>query len=51
MKKEKKKETIDLIDGLTVRHVAQIVRRMMTQKNHGDKKRYNRKDKSWKSEK
>lgn len=46
MKKDEAK-----INGLNLRHVAQIVRRMMTQKSHGNKKKYDRKDKSWKSEK
>ena len=37
------------IDGLSFRHVSQIVRRKMTTKIHKDKSCYNRKDKSWKN--
>jgi hypothetical protein len=37
-----------IINGLNERHVAQIVRRKMIQKSHGDGKKYNRKDKSYK---
>jgi hypothetical protein len=31
-------------------HLAALVRRKMISKNHGDKKKYNRKDNSWKGE-
>lgn len=31
------------LNGLTERHVAQIIRRKMIQKSHGDKKKYTRK--------
>lgn len=37
------------IDGLSFRHVSQIVRRKMITKVHKDKSCYNRKDKSWKN--
>lgn len=49
MKKKKNKPNPKL-NGLTDRHVAQIVRRKMIQKDHGDKNKYNRKDKSWKKQ-
>jgi len=39
MKNDKK------INGLNLRHVAQIVRRKMIQKDHGDKTKYTRKTK------
>jgi len=32
-----------------IRRMAQLIRRKMMQKDHGSKKTYNRKDKSWKS--
>ena len=32
------------INGLSPRHVDQIFRRKMIQKNHGNKKKYNRKN-------
>lgn len=48
MSKSKKKKPNEDLNGLTDRHVSQIVRRKMMQKNHGDDSRYNRKDKSWK---
>lgn len=35
----------DDIDGLRHRHVAQIIRRKMIQRDHGDKSKYTRKDK------
>jgi len=38
------------IDGLSFRHVAQIIRRKMITKVYADKTAYNKKDKSWKSE-
>ena len=46
----KTKEKNQEIDGLSFRHVAQIVRRKMMSKVYADKSSYNRKDKSWKSE-
>lgn len=33
--------------GLSERHVAQIIRRKMIQRNHGDGKKYSRKNKNW----
>lgn len=39
----KKKE--HKIDGYTARHLAQLIRRRMIQKDHGDENRYNRKQK------
>ena len=36
------------LNGLSERHVAQIIRRMMIQKLKPSKKLYNKKDKSWK---
>jgi len=36
-------------NGLTERHVAQIIRSKTKQKDHGDKNKYTRKDKSWKN--
>lgn len=47
--KKKKKKSNPILNGLTDRHVAQIVRRKMIQKKHGDNSKYNRKDKSWKN--
>jgi hypothetical protein len=41
----KKKENIDELNGLTLRHVAQIVRRKMITKDHGNKNVYSRKKK------
>lgn len=35
----------DDINGLRHRHVAQIIRRKMIQRDHGDKSKYTRKDK------
>jgi len=46
----KKNSTYPEIDGLSFRHVAQIVRRKMITKVYVDKSEYNRKDKSWKKE-
>ena len=37
------------IDGLPFRYVTQIVRRKMITKVHGDKSKYNRKNKTWKA--
>ena len=39
-----KKKSED-IDGLRLRHVAQIIRRKMIQRDHGDKSKYSRKQK------
>jgi|TARA_R110000868_G_scaffold158407_1_gene386518 hypothetical protein len=33
------------IDGYSVRHLAQLIRRNMIQKNHGDENKYTRKNK------
>jgi hypothetical protein len=33
-----------------MRRMAQLIRRKMLQKNHGAKRTYNRKDKTWKKE-
>lgn len=41
----KKKENIEELNGLTLRHVAQIVRRKMITKDHGNKNVYSRKKK------
>jgi len=41
---EKKDQNTDL-NGLSLRHVAQIVRRKMITKDHGNKKAYSRKKK------
>jgi hypothetical protein len=46
-KKNKKSEELN---GLSERHVAQIIRRNMIQRDHGDMKKYTRKDKSWKKD-
>ncbi len=43
-----KKQNIETFNGLSERFISQIIRRKMIQKNHGDCKKYNRKDKSWK---
>lgn len=40
---KKRKKNIETIDGLSLRHVAQIVRRKMIQKSVESKKQYNRK--------
>lgn len=40
----KKKAHLDL-EGLSLRHVAQIIRRKMIEKDHGDAKKYTRKQK------
>jgi len=39
----------ETINGLSIRHVAQIIRRKMMSKTYSDKSEYNRKDKSWKN--
>lgn len=46
----KTKNTYLEIDGLSFRHVAQIVRRKMMTKVYVEKSEYNRKDKSWKKD-
>ena len=38
------------IDGYNERHLAALIRRKMIQKYHGDKSKYNKKDKSWKKD-
>lgn len=38
------------IDGYNERHLSQLIRRKMIQKDHGDNNKYNRKDKSWKKD-
>lgn len=38
------------IDGYPERHLTAMIRRKMIQKDHGDNSKYNRKNKSWKSE-
>ena len=50
MKNKKKNEPNENLNGLSFRHVAGIVRRMMITRDHGDKKKYTRKDKSWKKD-
>lgn len=39
------KKDKDILNGLNLRHVAQIVRRKMITKDHGNKKTYSRKKK------
>lgn len=46
----KKKTSHSDIDGYNERHLSQLIRRRMIQKDHGDKNKYNRKDKSWKND-
>lgn len=46
MARKKKWEDDEEINGLSPRHVAQIIRRKMIQKNHGDKKKFKRKDRT-----
>lgn len=46
----KKKTSRSDIDGYNERHLSQLIRRRMIQKDHGDKNKYNRKDKSWKKD-
>jgi len=41
----KDEEDIENYQGLRARHVAQIIRRKMIQKDHGDKNKYSRKNK------
>lgn len=43
-KKKNKKIEEEEIDGLSSRHVSQIIRRNMIQKNHGDGKKFKRKN-------
>ena len=38
------------VEGYNERHLDQLIRRRMIQKDHGDANRYNRKDKSWKKD-
>lgn len=38
------------VEGYNERHLGQLIRRRMIQKDHGDANRYNRKDKSWKKD-
>ena len=38
------------IDGYDERHLAAIIRRKMIQKDHGDKSKYDKKNKSWKKD-
>ena len=47
MKKNKKDKDID---GYNERHLAALIHRKMIQKDHGDKSKYNKKDKSWKKD-
>jgi hypothetical protein len=47
MKKNKKDKDID---GYNERHLAALIRRKMIQKDHGDKSKYNKRDKSWKKD-
>ena len=49
MSKKKSKKSEEL-NGLSERHVAQIIRSKMKQKDHGDDSKYNKKDKSWKKD-
>ena len=49
-KNKKKNKPNENLNGLSFRHVASIVRRMMITKDHGDKNKYTRKDKSWKKD-
>lgn len=46
----KKKTSRSDIDEYNERHLSQLIRRRMIQKDHGDKNKYNRKDKSWKKD-
>lgn len=46
--KKKKKDV--KIDGYSDRHLSQLIRRKMIQRDHGDENKYNRKDKSWKKD-
>jgi hypothetical protein len=38
------------VEGYNERHLDQLIRRRMIQKDHGDQNRYDRKDKSWKKD-
>lgn len=38
------------VEGYNERHLDQLIRRRMIQKDHGDANQYNRKDKSWKKD-
>jgi hypothetical protein len=46
--KKKKKDV--KTDGYSARHLSQLIRRKMMQKDHGDQNKYDRNDKSWKNE-
>jgi len=46
----KKQPQTNILNGLSDRHVAQIIRSKIKQKDHGDKTKYNKKDKSWKKD-
>jgi len=48
--KKNKKPVPEDLNGLSERHVAQIIRSKMKQKDHGDDSKYNKKDKSWKKD-
>jgi hypothetical protein len=39
-----------IVDGYTLGELAQLARRRMIQKDHGDKTKYNRKNENWKDE-
>ena len=43
------KQNTELVNGLSFRHAAQIIRRKMMSKTYSDKNEYSRKDKSWKN--
>ena len=47
---KKKKTSPSDIDGYNERHLSQLIRRKMIQKDHGDKSKYDRNDKSWKKD-
>lgn len=47
MANKKKAKPNETLNGLTDRHVSQIIRRKMMSKNHGDLAKYNRKNKAW----
>ena len=38
------------IDGYDERHLAALISRKMIQRDHGDKSKYDKKDKSWKKD-
>ena len=45
----KKKKHIK-VDGYSDRHLSQLIRRKMIQRDHGDDSKYNRNDRSWKKD-